>query len=343
MGERSKIEWTDNTFNPWWGCARISPACDYCYAATFAQRLGFSALWEGERREFGEKHWREPLKWNARAQRTGQRERVFCASMADVFDTDAPAGARERLWELIEATPALDWLLLTKRIGNAARMLPAAWLESPRPNVWMGATFCNQAEVERDLWKLLAVPAVIHFGSFEPLLGPVSLRWLPRWTCDGRPSALNPIGRTDHLDGLRGLDWVICGGESGPHARPMDPAWARTLRDQCVEAHVPFLLKQWGEWLPGEVFSKEIDGTVQGGFCRHQDGTEDVRRGTRDHWWSGDAFGGVLSSKVGKRVAGRRLDGRAWDEVPRVYAWPAPSGVDPADPSDLDRQLFCPV
>ena len=316
MGERSKIEWTDHTFSPWWGCTKVSPACDFCYAEAWARRCGFPTLWSGERREFGEKHWLEPLKWNARAERAGRSERVFCASMADVFDTDAPAGVRERLWGLIEATPALNWLLLTKRIGNAARMLPAVWLDSPRPNVWLGATFCNQAEVDRDLGKLLAVPAVIHFASFEPLLGPVSLRWLPRWSREGRPTALNPSGRTDHLDGLRGLGWVICGGESGPHARPMDPAWARTLRDQCVEARVPFLMKQWGEWLPGEVFSKEIDGTVQGGFCRHQDGTEDVHRGTRDHWWSGDAFGGAISSKVGKRVSGRLLDGRTWEEVP---------------------------
>ena len=316
MGANSDIEWTEHTFNPWWGCERISPACDHCYAAAWAKRTGFTDLWSGQRRVFGDKHWREPVEWNEWAVRESTRARVFCASMADVFDVDVPEGARERLWALIEATPALDWLLLTKRIGNAARMLPAAWLEKPLPNVWLGATFCNQAEVDRDLVKLLSVPAVIHFASFEPLLGPVSLRWLPRWSREGRSTALDPGGRTDHLEGLCGLDWVICGGESGPHARPMDPAWARALRDQCIEAGVPFLLKQWGEWLPGEVFSKEVDGTVQGGFCRHQDGTEDVHRGTQDHWWSGDAFGGVLSSKVGKRAAGRRLDGRTWDQTP---------------------------
>ena len=246
MGANSDIEWTDHTFNPWWGCTRISPACDHCYAANWAQRTGFTELWSGQRRVFGEKHWREPLHWNERAARAGTRARVFCASMADVFDGDAPEGARERLWALIEATPALEWLLLTKRIGNAARMLPAAWLEQPRPNVWLGATFCNQAEIDRDFGKLIAVPAVIHFASFEPLLGPVSLRWLPRWSHEGRPTALDPSGRTDHLDGLRGLDWVICGGESGPHARPMDPAWARTLRDQCVAARVAFFMKQMG-------------------------------------------------------------------------------------------------
>ncbi len=297
MGENSRIEWTEHTFSPWWGCTRISPACDHCYAATWAKRTGFPWLWSGERRVFGDKHWREPLKWNARAAREGTRARVFCASMADVFDTDAPEGARERLWALIEATPALDWLLLTKRIGNAVRMLPEAWLKQPRPNVWLGATFCNQAEVDRDLGKLIAVPAVIHFASFEPLLGPIDLGGaeLARW-----------------------LDWTIVGGESGPHARPMDPTWARSMRDQCVEARVPFLMKQWGEWLPGEVFSKEIDGTAHGGFCRHQDGTEDVHLGAQDHWWSGDAFGGVLSSKVGKRVAGRLLDGRVWDETPHL-------------------------
>ena len=160
-----------------------------------------------------------------RAVRAGTRARVFCASMANVFDGDAPEGARERLWALIEATPALEWLLLTKRIGNAARMLPAAWLEQPRPNVWLGATFCNQAEIDRDFAKLIAVPAVIHFASFEPLLGPIDLGGAER---------------------ARWLDWAIVGGESGRQARPMNPAWARTLRDQCVAARVAFFMKQMG-------------------------------------------------------------------------------------------------
>lgn len=225
MGANSDIEWTDHTFNPWWGCTRISPACDRCYAANWAQRTGFTELWSGQRRVFGEKHWREPLHWNERAVRAGTRARVFCASMADVFDGDAPEGARERLWALIEATPALEWLLLTKRIGNAARMLPAAWLEQSRPNVWLGATFCNQAEIDRDFAKLIAVPAVIHFASFEPLLGPIDLGGAER---------------------ARWLDWAIVGGESGRQARPMNPAWARTLRDQCVAARVAFFMKQMG-------------------------------------------------------------------------------------------------
>lgn len=297
MGENSRISWTEHTFSPWWGCTKISPACDFCYAERWARRVGFPSLWSGERRVFGEKHWREPLKWNARAERAGRRARVFCASMADIFDGDAPSGERERLWALIEATPSLMWLLLTKRIGNAPRMLPQAWLENPRPNVWLGATFCNQIELDRDLCKLLAIPAVVHFGSFEPLLGPV---------------------RLPEFEGKAGLSWIIAGGESGPHARPSHPDWFRGLRDQCISHGIPFHFKQWGEWLPGEVFSKEGPQGLAGGFCRHQDGTEGVHVGMRDHWWTGDAFGGLLSSRVGVKIAGRLLDGRSWDEMPQV-------------------------
>src|SRR5690242_8701647 len=149
MGKDSAIEWTDHTFNPWWGCDEISPACDFCYAKAWARRLGMSELWEGERRTFGEKHWSEPLKWNAEAARAGRRARVFCVSMGDIFDNKAPAAERERLWRLIEATPHLTWQLLTKRIGNAAKMLPEEWLERPRENVWLGATIANQEEADR--------------------------------------------------------------------------------------------------------------------------------------------------------------------------------------------------
>ena len=133
MGERSTIEWTHHTFNPWWGCTKVSPACDNCYAEAWARR--FSVRWgAGQvRRMASDRTWAEPLKWNAKAERDRVRRRVFCASMADVFDNDGEQleGARTFLWELIEMTPALDWLLLTKRIGNAVRMLPARWLARP--------------------------------------------------------------------------------------------------------------------------------------------------------------------------------------------------------------------
>jgi protein gp37 len=216
MAENSKIEWTDHTFNPWVGCQKVSPGCDHCYAEAWAKRTG-SVEWgpHGERRRTTPDYWRNPHRWVRKAK--GARKRVFCASVADVFDNRAPAGAREDLFELIRATPQLDWLLLTKRPENIAKMLPAAW-GSGWPNVWLGTTCEDQHHFDRR-WPIIGdVPAVVHFVSYEPALGPLRLG-------DARPS------------------WVIC-GESGAGARYMEPAWARALRDECAAAAVPFFFKQ---------------------------------------------------------------------------------------------------
>ncbi len=226
MAKDSRIEWTHHTFNPWWGCAKVSPACIHCYAETWARRLGMD-LWgrPQSRRYFGEDHWSAPIKWNKEAQRAGERRRVFCASMADVFETRADLNEwRKRLWPLIEQTPQLDWLLLTKRPQNVARMAP--WNDNWPANVWLGTTAENQRFADRRVATLLAVNARIHFISAEPLLGPLSL---VRW---------------------RGIDWVIAGGESGHGARPTKPEWVRTLRDECKDAGVAFHFKQWGHWAP---------------------------------------------------------------------------------------------
>lgn len=221
VGKTSAIEWTDATFNPWWGCTRVSPACDGCYADTWALRLGMK-LWDnGQYRTFGPKHWAEPLKWNARAKREGKRVRVFCASMADVFDKDAPESERQRLWGLIEATPNLDWLLLTKRVGNVMRMVPPHWHERFPRNVWLGISVVTPLEVARDVPKLQAIPAYIRFLSMEPLLEDI---WME-----------------NHLDGIH---WVIVGGESGRRARPMLEQWAQRIRMNCAAAGVPFFFKQ---------------------------------------------------------------------------------------------------
>jgi protein gp37 len=312
VGERSAIEWTDHTFNPVWGCMKIAPPCDHCYAQVWATRLGMPELWQGKYRTFTDAHWLEPLKWNSQAECAGVRRRVFCASMADVFDNGWPEGIRERLWELIEATPYLDWLLLTKRIGNAKRMLPAAWLRNPRPNVWAGATFGSQEELDRDLVKLLEIPAAVYFGSFEPLLGPIVF--------DGRHSYCP----THDFEGgfcigpcsdRRRLDWVIVGGESGHHARPMHPAWVRSLRDQCQASGVAFLFKQWGEW---EVASHE-NGHY--GSCMPESGKRYTWVGNNGKTYNPSAPKGLdcwAMAKVGKKKAGRLLDGRTWDEFPRV-------------------------
>jgi protein gp37 len=213
MGKDSNIAWTHHTFSPWWGCQRVSPGCEHCYAESFATGRMKLPIWgaKAERRFFGEKHWNEPVRWNKAAAKAGERHRVFCSSMADVFedrvDLVLPRG---RLFDLIEATPNLDWLLLTKRPENMLAMLPRAWLTSRRPNVWLGTTCEDQRRAEERLPRLLATPAVVHFVSAEPLLEPIDfLRW------------------------IGGIDWLIVGGESGPKARPFDLAWARSIVDQC--------------------------------------------------------------------------------------------------------------
>jgi len=221
MGFNSKIEWTTHTFNPWWGCTKVSDGCKFCYAEALAKRYGHR-VWGplAQRRAMSDLHWKEPLKWNGQASRRGLRSRVFCASMADVFDGSAPPGQLHRLWELIRQTPSLDWQLLTKRPQRIAESLPEDW-GSGYFNVWLGTTV-EDAQVLGRISDLVAVPAVVHFLSLEPLIG--SLRNVP----------------------LREIDWVIVGGESGPHARPMQKSWVMEIYTQCRDAGVPFFFKQWG-------------------------------------------------------------------------------------------------
>jgi protein gp37 len=236
MGERTAIAWTDHTFNPWWGCTNVSPGCDHCYAETFAKRTGHD-VWgkTGERRFFGDKHWAEPLKWNRQAEAEGRRHRVFCASMADVFEPrDDLLPQRARLFELIGATPMLDWQLLTKRPENACGpgrwLVPPEWIEEEQDwpaNVWLGATVEDQQRADLRIPRLAKVPAAVRFLSCEPLLGPV------------------------RLGALAGsVDWVICGGESGPHHRPLNLDYARDLHDQCKRFGIPFFFKQVGGRTP---------------------------------------------------------------------------------------------
>jgi protein gp37 len=309
MSETTAIEWCDSTFNPWTGCAKVGPGCDHCYAEGWAKRSG-TVQWgpHAERRKTTPANWRKPLQWDAQHAEFfaahGRRRRVFCASLADVFDNQVPAEWRRDLFELIGRTAHLDWLLLTKRIGNAREMLNAVvedlshglntWDERPWPGVWIGATVVNQAEADRDILKLLDTPARVRFLSIEPILGPVFLTNLHVGFC----TPLHNLGvlpsSHDHIDGLRffgGIDWVIGGFESGHHARPGNPAWARSLRDQCAAAGTAFLWKQNGEWAPGSLFSDHIPS----GECCDFDGslkTDDERV------W-----------KVGKKAAGRLLDG----------------------------------
>lgn len=235
MGDNTKIQWCDATFNPWTGCSKVSPACDFCYAESWAKRSGIVQWGNHPRRRTSEGYWKQPLKWNRIAERDGVRRKVFCCSLADVFDNQAPQEWRADLWKLIAECRHLDWLLLTKRPQNIAKMLPQSWAngwDKGWSHVWLGATVENQEEADRRIGHLLSVPAKVHFLSCEPLLSRVHLPaqdtyWFP-------------------------IDWVIGGGESGPNARPPMIGWARSLRDQCAKMGIPFFWKQWGEYAPDD-------------------------------------------------------------------------------------------
>jgi protein gp37 len=244
MAERSSISWTHSTFNPWIGCTKVSPGCDHCYAEALdnRHRWGGDAHWGAgvPRRRTSLSNWKLPEKWERKAKATGERHLVFCASLADVFDNEAPQGAREDLWQLIRATPHLTWQLVTKRIGNATRMLPADWVAG-YPNVWLLSTIVNQEEADRDLPKLLSVPAGIHGVSYEPALG--SVDWKPwMWTASLATCRQEPRSSL----GAVGIDWIIVGGESGNGARQFPVSWARSTIDQCRAAGVPAFVKQLG-------------------------------------------------------------------------------------------------
>jgi protein gp37 len=235
VAENSGIVWTNHTFNPWIGCTKVSAACDHCYAERWDSRFG-GGHWGPKAPRRRTKNWGAPVKWNREAWHQGIRYRVFCASLADVFDNHVLAEWRADLWQLIYDTPNLDWLLLTKRPQNMVKMLPQDW-GNGYPNVWLGVTVENQQEADRRIPDLLAVPAVVRFLSCEPLLGPIDIGIGVR-----KPSK----GDLHYDQKTRPIGWVIVGGESGPGFRHTDPAWFRALRDECVAARVPFLFKQWG-------------------------------------------------------------------------------------------------
>lgn len=240
MAENSNISWTDHTHNPVMGCMKVSPGCKNCYAEKLiTNRMGKPNLWgpNSERQITSQSNWRKPLLWNKQAIAEGRRFRVFCASLADVFE-DHPTWndiARPRLFDLIKQTPMLDWQLLTKRPENIARFLPPDWAQG-YPNVWLGTSieridYCSRADLLR------AVPAAVRFISYEPALGPIH-------------SALN----------LEGIDWLIYGGESGPGFRPDDTQWARDIRDACARSGTAFFYKQTSSFKPGQ--GGTLDGVV---------------------------------------------------------------------------------
>lgn len=228
MAKDTRISWCDHTFNIAWGCTRVSAGCTNCYAARLARRMDSRTLWGpgAERRVFGEHHWHEPEAWNRNAEREGVRRRVFACSMCDVFDEHPSIGPeREKLWALIKRTPSLDWLIVTKRPERVATCLPADWGEG-YANAWLGTTI-EGCEYAHRANALRSIPAVVRFISYEPALG-----------------ALDSLN-------LEGIDWVIYGGESGPHHRPDNPDWARAMKHRCSEEGVAFFFKQSAGLRPG--------------------------------------------------------------------------------------------
>ncbi len=347
MGENTKIEWADHTFNAWIGCSEVGPGCDNCYARAYANRIGQPELWEGERRRT--KTWNDPVRWNRQHEaffaEHGRRQRVFLNSLSDWLDNEVPAEWLADLLLVIMETPNLDWLLLTKRIGNFRKRLEAAkesvllhhrenyslltWIDqwlagNPPSNVVLMITVVNQDEADRDIIKLLRTPARIRGLSMEPLLGPVGLaRWIhrtagydfqdPVYMClkcgasgwggyfthsiadtGDYDSGCDCGAGDDKLTEVGNIDWVIVGGEDGP--RPMNPDWVRSLRDECADAFVAFMFKQWGAWAQ----VSPLAGLDAPGRPWHTFGKE------IDMW------------KIGKVKAGRNLDGRMWDQFPEA-------------------------
>jgi protein gp37 len=342
MSNHTPIEWADATLNFWAGCTKVSPACDHCYAEKMSGRLWKVQWGPRQKRKFFLGAADSLVKLDRKAKREGTRPLVFINSLSDLFDNEVDNAFRMDAFKAMSLCTELTFLVLTKRIGNVERYLKRdslAFDMVTSGRVWLGITVVNQEEVNRDVPKLLEVPAAVRFLSIEPMLAPISLRWLSAWPdrADGR-HAENPSGTTNHLDGLRRLNWVICGAESGPGARPMHPDWPRSLRDQCGAAGVPFLFKQWGEWLPinqqTEEFTRRLYRSNRVAEPHEdQDALDDChgRRCTTPYGvvHADGSFheplepmaflqgtGAMATFKVGKKVAGRLLDGVEHNSFP---------------------------
>lgn len=276
MGEATGISWTNATWNPWHGCAKVSAGCKNCYMFREKKQYGQDpTLVVRSKTKFN-----DPLKWIAKG---NPPQFCFTCSWSDFFIEQADSW-RAEAWEIIDTTPLITYQILTKRPERIAQCLPANWGEGYE-NVWLGVSCENQETANKRIKLLLQAPAAVRFVSAEPLLGPIQFSEI-----------VMPDG--DHLNTLysddtdSGIDWVIVGGESGPGARPMHPDWARTIRDQCQAAGVPFFFKQNGEY----VSVSEVAG--EGPHYHFPDGAT-VRR-------------------IGTKAAGATLDGREWHEFPPV-------------------------
>ena len=305
MSANTGIEWTDRTWNPLTGCTKVSPGCDHCYAKTMHERFhgpgSFDTITLHPDRLGQPSRWRKP-------------SRVFVNSMSDLFHQDVPDEYIARVFSAMRCTPKHTFQVLTKRharmrsLMNSEAFRERVWelggvggrfgakyphLRTwPTPNVWLGVSVEDQKWADIRIPALLDTPAAVRFLSCEPLLGPVDLNpWLQCPDCGQN----------------HGLRWVIVGGESGRGARPMHPDWARSLRDQCVAAGVPFLFKQWGEHV---TYPQMTEAATIAWDAKH----------------GNELYNDAVQWRMGKRLASRLLDGRTWDEYPHT-AGPAREAV----------------
>lgn len=325
MGSKSRIEWTDATWNPLvayrgdkrgWHCEKISPACDHCYAASMNKRsdglvgIGTGLNYAPDSRaklrfEIDEKTLRAPEKWR-------RPRRVFPCSMTDIFGGWHSDEQLDRVFAEMALCRNHTFQVLTKRIDRAhqylstpdrAKRIGRVFGVWPLPNVWLGVTAENQQLADERIPLLLRTPAAVRFLSAEPLLGPIDL--------DRCYREHGPDGLCDHEDS--GLDWVITGGESGPGARPSHPDWFRSLRDQCVAAGVPFFFKQWGEFGPDKPMPNKRWSVID--YEGNHAPQTTAWNGKTGEWSETNE---VYMYPVGKAAAGRKLDGVEWSQFPEA-------------------------
>lgn len=345
MGQNTKIEWADHTWNPVTGCTKVSPGCDHCYIDRTPpfRMAGRKFDGPGVGATTGVALHPERLDQPLR-KRSWRGKRVFVNSLSDVFHEDVPDGFLARMWAVMALAPEVTFLVLTKRHGRMRSLLSSPEFSDllgdtlglmlmqrdvdeydvryPLPNVWLGVSVEDQKTADLRIPALLDTPAAVRWLSCEPLLGPVDLRGLMRCfhcktshkfgPCDprGRPVPYGPLAK-------RHIDWIVVGGESGPRARPMHPDWARSLRDQCKDSGVPLVFKQWGEWVPESLILHQDHALA--GFLA-SDGTWRPFIGSTGKPESAPyARGGdITMRRVGKKRAGRMLDGRTHDDYPSV-------------------------
>ena len=272
MGENTAIAWTDNTWNPWQGCHKVSSACDNCYMYREKKHYGQepSAVIRSSKQTFN-----QPFKFKP--------GKVFACSWSDFFIQEADPW-RSEAWSIIRNTPWLTYQILTKRPERIMDCLPSDWGKG-WPNIWLGVTAENREMWDERVSVLKPILAAVHFVSYEPALG--------------------PLGDIDLSD----IEWIICGGESGPNARPMHPDWARSLRDQCMAAGVPFFFKQWGEWVEANIGNVDLASENRFITIDGKDMTNEPIDKT---------FDSAHMVRVGKKAAGHLLDGQEWRQFPKV-------------------------